>query len=101
LIDIQETFERHIDGELLQFDRVECPLHKCPDIAAFLLLETLVPSLPEKQRGYDIVECAEHDQIWLSTDVDKLAEVATEADIITLLRCGVFYDDTGSLSMFV
>lgn len=96
MIDLNEAFERHND-EFLKFELVENKLHSRPDLCAFLLLDKLIPS-----DSRDMVCAAEHDQIFLDTDCGKLAEMATEDDIITLTRCGVFYeDDTDSLAMFV
>lgn len=58
----------------------------CDDLCAFILLDKLVPV-----KFGDIVCAAEHDEIWLSTDITKLAEVATEEDIKFLVGCGVRY----------
>lgn len=85
LIALFEKFE----DEYLNFDSVENPPTKCRDLCAFLTLDRLVPS----DDAYDIVDGAEHDQIYLATDIDKLAQVATEQDILLLVRCGVDYDD--------
>jgi hypothetical protein len=62
------------------------------------LLNNLAPLAP----GQDMVTAAEHDEIWLGTDLDVLAEKASSEDIRTLVRCGIRYDDdTDSLCMFV
>ena len=90
-MNLKEVFEKYSD-EYIEFDRIVNPRHQQPDICAFLMLADLVPNL-----GRDVVAGAEHDKIWLDTDCEKLAEVATD-----LIRCGVMYDeDTESLSMFV
>lgn len=95
MIDIEATFEKH-DNEFLKFNMVENKLNQRPDICAFLLLDRLLPN-----DGHDMVCAAEHDEIFLDVDCDKLAEVATEYDIIMLTRCGVHYDsDTNGLAMF-
>lgn len=97
MINLEEVFERHSDEEFIKFERVDNPLHDSPDMAAFLLLSKLVPN-----PGRDMVSSANRDQIWLSTDTERLAEVATEEDIITLIRCGVMFDsDADCLSLFV
>jgi hypothetical protein len=96
VIDIHATFEKH-DDDFLEFDRIpaERKLHPRPDLCAFLLLDRLVPGTR------DMVAGAEHDEIWLEVEPDALAAVATEDDLLTLVRCGVRYDgDTGSLAMF-
>lgn len=84
--------------DFLKFDRVtgERRLANRPDLCAFLLLDRLVPGT------HDMVSSAEHDQIWLDVDVEKLAAVITPDDVATLQRCGVFLAvDVESLSMFV
>ena len=95
MIDLEATFDRHSD-DFLKFDRVENKLHSRPDLCAFLLLDKLLPNA-----GRDMVCAAEHDEIFLDADCEKLAEVVTDDDILTLTRCGVRYDsDTDSLAMF-
>ena len=95
-MDLHETFEKFND-DYLKFHMVENKLHSRPDICAFLLLDKLVPA-----PGKDMVAAGEHDEIFLETDCEELAKVATEYDIITLARCGVRYDEeTDSLAMFV
>lgn len=94
-MDIEALFDRFED-DFLKFDRIENKLHARPDLCAFLLLDKLVPGTR------DMVCGAEHDEIFIGTDPDSLAAVATEADILTLVRCGVRYDEeTRSLAMFV
>ena len=71
--------------EFCEFNRIENPLHpRKADIAAFLLLDKLVPD-----KSY-IIKGATHELIWLSTDIDKLAEVATEEDIFYLYHLLLF-----------
>lgn len=91
---LQEMFEQHED-EYLKFDRVEEKRHARPDLCAFLLLDSLLPG------NRDMVCAAAHDEIYLDADCDLLADVATEADILTLVRCGVRYDEQNEcLTMF-
>jgi hypothetical protein len=93
-MDIREVFEKNED-EFLKFDRVESPRSSRPDLNAFLLLDFLVPG------KVDMVCAAEHDEIFLDVSPEKLAEVATEAQIVELIRCGVRYDESvDSLAMF-
>ena len=89
--------EKH-EEEYLKFERIpkERRLSLRPDLNAFLLLDRYTPA------NQDIVGAAEHDEIWLNIDLDDLAGVITEEDIVTLLRCGVRFDgDTDSLAIFV
>lgn len=96
MLNLEEVFEKY-ENESGKFDRIENPSTTRHDLFAFLLLDALLPSSNE-----DIVACAEHDQIWLDIDLEKFAEIATEDDIVNLMRCGVWLDAyTGSLSMFV
>ena len=96
MIDLDATFEKY-NGDYMEFERVENKLHSRPDICAFLLLDKLLPN-----DGRDMVCAAEHDEVYLDADCEKLAEVATEDDILTLTRCGVHYDSgTDGLAMFV
>jgi hypothetical protein len=65
------------------------------DLYAMNLLAKLVPD----DEG-DLVQAAEHDQIWFSTDLDKLAAVIDESHVRTLCACGVWIDtDIDTLSM--
>lgn len=94
LENIESVFDKfHEDGEYIEFDRVENKLSNRPDLHAFLLLDKLVPG-----KG-DMVSGAEHDEIYLETDLEELAAVATEDDIRDLVRCGVRCDGDG-LRMF-
>jgi len=87
--ELDSFFGKHGD-EYLKGD-IEGPR----DLAAFNLLHKLVPSKK------DIIAASEHDEFWLSVDREAVAEVATEEDVIFLIRCGVMLDDfdTG-FSMF-
>lgn len=72
------------DDEYGKFDCIQKKFTKRPDLHAFLLLETLLPG-----NISDIISAAEHDEIWLSVDLQELAAVAREEHIIDLIRCGV------------
>lgn len=96
MIDLPATFKKFED-EYLKFGRVAGHEAARRDLFAFCLLDRLCPA-PIRR----IVSSAGHDEIWLATDVDALALVATEDDILTLVRCGVRYDDDNeALCMFV
>lgn len=94
MIDLRATFEKFENER--EFEKVDQVLTKRSDLYAFILLDRLVPGTR------DIVDHAEHDEIWLSVDCEELAKVASEDDILSLVRCGVCYDDgEESLRMFV
>lgn len=95
-MNLQDIWEKHQDEEFLKFDRVQNKQCTRPDIHAFLLLDKLVT------RNRDMVSAAEHDEIWLDVEPEELAKVATEEQIIELIRCGVRFEAaTESLAMFV
>ncbi len=91
-VNIFESF----DDEFLKFDRIEKKFSERSDLHAFILLSQLVPGTS------DIVSSAEHDEIYLDTDVDELIKVATNEQLRDLVRCGVRYDsEFNCLCMFV
>jgi len=97
---LQEIFwgddEEHDNEEHGEFERVENPLHPRRDVCALLLLERLAPV------KYKAIGGAYHDEIYFAADPENVAEVATEEELLTLIRCGVLYDeDSGSFKMFV
>lgn len=95
-LNLRAVFDKYED-EHREFERVENKLHPRPDLCAFLLLDKLAP-----EPGREMISAASHDEIFLDTNCDKLAEVATEADIVTLIRCGVrYHGQFDSLAMFV
>lgn len=85
MTDIESMFEK-FRAESSNFDRVALKPCKRPDLCAFILLDTLLPG------NQDIISASEHDEIYLNIDINELAKVATEQDILTLVRCGVRYD---------
>lgn len=93
MLDLTEIFNKY-DDEYLEFEKVENKLSSRSDLHAFILLDRLVPG------HHDIVSDATHDEIYLDTDIEELAKVATEEDILTLIRCGVRLFDGECLGMF-
>lgn len=104
MLNLEELAEKH-ENEFLKFERIAVKRSKRPDLHAFLLLDEIVPPQPTPgypdrlDESHDMVACAEHDEIWLATDAEQLAEKATEEQIVELIRCGVRFDD--GLAMFV
>lgn len=67
------------------------------DLTAFQILEKLLG--PSKWLR---ISAAEHDQVWLDADIDKLIEVASDEEIQRLIGCRLRYDSkTEILFMFV
>lgn len=93
MLNIKELFEKH-DEESCQFDRIKEKKTNRPDLQAFLILDSIIPS------DYDIISASEHDEFFLDIDLEVLAAKATEEQIIDLIRCGVRYSEYGCLSMF-
>lgn len=97
MINIAETFEKYAN-EYIAFNINDArAVSKCHDLSAFILLDKLAPT-----KYSDIICAAEHDEIWLWTDVKKLSEIASEEDIKFLVSCGVTYSsDLDCLGMYV
>lgn len=94
MVNLQDAFEKHMDGEFLKFDRVEPKLSQRADMHAFMLLDRLAPG-----KG-DMISAAEHDEFFLGTDCEELAKVITDDQVRELVRCGVRYGDYDCLCMF-
>jgi hypothetical protein len=66
-----------------------------PDLNAFYLLDKLIPGTE------DMINGAEHDEYYLSVSPEVLHQVASDEDILFLVRCGVRYDeDVDSLALY-
>lgn len=72
-----------------KFDRIEKPLCGRGDLCAMLLLNKFVPGHTQ------IIVSAEHDEFTLSVDISQLSKnhEFTETDLLTLIRCGVRFDE--------
>ena len=96
--ELMAVFNDENTDEFLKFERVPSERRKSnrPDLHAFIVLDSLVPSTT------DIVCAAEHDEIYLGVDINALAEVVDEQTAIDLVRCGVRLDEYDEgLCMFV
>lgn len=91
----KEQYQKHSD-EYLKFEKVKNKTSNRADLHAFNLLDRLVPG------KRDMISSAEHDEIWLDVDPEELSRVASEDEIIELIRCGVRYcARTDSLALLV
>ncbi len=91
------TYEQYkkYEDEYLKFEKVVNKTSQRSDLHAFNLLDKLVPD------KFDIISRSDHDIIYLQVKPEKLAEVATEEQVIELIRCGVMYDSNcNRLCMF-
>ena len=93
--DLKAAFEK-VEDEYIEFERIENPICKRPDICAFLLLEKLAPG------SHDMIFAAIHDELYLAASVEDFANAATEEDVLFLTRCGVSFDGENEyFTMFV
>jgi len=94
-MNVKEIFEKN-NAEFLKFGNVQNKLSQRADLHAFMLLDALLPG------DQDMVSAADHEEIWLDVGIEDLAAVATEAQIVELIRCGVRLDsEFDCLCMFV
>lgn len=91
---VRELFEKH-DEEFCRFERIENPKCKRPDLYAMTILDRLCPG-----EG-DLIVRTDFDSFTFSISVDQLEGVATEEDIITLIRCGVTFYSCGDYALFM
>lgn len=94
---LQALFEKH-DEEYLKFERIENKYSKRHDLHAFILIDKI---LANSEDQYDIISAAEHDEIFLNANMEELARLITEEQVIELIRCGVRYTEFDTLGMFV
>ena len=91
-------FFKDNDDEFLKFEKIPVTrrLSSRPDLNAFMLLDQLAPG------DEDIVCSAEHDEIYLSLSRKAITCLASEDQILDLIRCGLRLDDFGDgFAMFV
>lgn len=86
-VNVKELFEKHAH-EYRKFERIEAPSCSRPDLCAFIRLNQLVPSVATLF-AFTLIKDDQRDEIFLGVDLGDLAEVASEADIVTLIRCGL------------
>lgn len=72
--------------QLCAFDLVENKYSERSDLHAFILIDKI---FPEKTA---IIGHAAHDQIFIGVEIEELAKVITEEQILELVRSGVSYD---------
>lgn len=89
---LEFNFKKH-KKSYQQFGCIEDPPSRRPYICALIHLDKLVPDTKELFNGYVGIN------LILGVDPEKLAAVATEQDILYLIRCGVRYMG-GDLMLF-
>lgn len=90
---IYERFAQFED-EYLDFHKIQIKRSTRPDLHAFMLLDSLFPDTE------DIISGAEHDEIYLSISIESLHGMATDDQILELVRCGVRVSEYECLTMF-
>lgn len=58
-----------------------------PDLHAFNLLDRLVPGTTE------MIRWSRSDEVFLGVDITDLTKVATEEDLLDLIRCGMCFNN--------
>ena len=89
-----ECFEKNHE-EYAKFEKIENKRSARADVHAFVLLDSLCPTTG------NLIVNSEHDNISLGIDLEDLAPVITEEQIIELIRCGIRIEGGCYLSMFV
>lgn len=102
MIEIYDDYSENSD--LNDFD--EMPesekLHRKADLHAFLLLDKIFERMDSQEnKTTDIIQAAEHDAIYLSHDLDNIAETITKEEIISLAKAGVCFSEYDGLYMYV
>jgi hypothetical protein len=82
-VTLEERFQQFSD-HYREFDRIEAPLSRRPDLHALLLLDEIVP---EVDKG--ILGESTHEFIFLNIDMSAFAYDVTDDQILELVRCGV------------
>ena len=94
--ELREFFEAQEDT-FLKFEEIpaERRLSKRKDLNGFLLLDQILGG------DNDIVCAAEHDEIYLEAELEQLAALATDEQLLDLIRSGVRFGEYDGLAMFV
>ena len=91
---VRELFLKHTE-EFCRFERIENPPYKRPELYAMTILDRLCPG-----EG-DLIIRTDFDSFTFSISVDQSEGVATEEDIITLIRCGVTFYSCAHPALFM
>ena len=91
-LNISAFFAAH-DHEYLKFEHIQSPRSPRSALHAFLLLDELATKAGVAPRGRRnrIIAAAAHDEIFFAVSPADIAAVATEQDLLDLIRCGVRY----------
>ena len=84
MLNLEEVFKKHAN-ETGEFDRIKNPPSKKMDLCAFILLDKMLGG------GDCIIIGAMRHRVLLWVDIDEFAAIATEEQVVYLIRCGVLY----------
>lgn len=77
-------------------------LHKREDLHVFLLLDKIFERMnSQEDKTTDIIQVAEHEVIYLSHDLENIAETITKEEIISLAKAGLHFSEYDGLYMYV
>lgn len=102
MIEIYEDYSENSNYNDFQEMPESEKLHRREDIHAFLLLDKIFERMDSQEnKTTDIIQAAEHEIIYLSIDLDNIAETITKEEIISLAKAGVHFSESDGLYMFV
>lgn len=77
-------------------------LHKREDLHVFLLVDKIFERMnSQEDKTTDIIQVAEHEVIYLSHDLENIAETITKEEIISLAKAGLHFSEYDGLYMYV
>ena len=85
-------FSKHSETEQGRFENIpkKRKLSNRKDLTAFLILDKYLTKLNHQHNN--IISATGHDEFYLDVEIEELAEIITEEDILDLVRCGIRYD---------
>ena len=93
MLNLPSIFKTY-DNEYLKFYNVKEKFSQRSDLHAFILLDKLIPS------KMDMISGSMYDKFFIDVCPSELAEVATEEQIVDLIRCGILYDENDDCFSF-
>jgi len=94
---MKDLFSKFSESDYSKFYKVVSKFSNKRDLHAFILLDSVFPD--DKSV---MISNAEHGEIYIYIDIEKLSKVITEDQILELVRCGVScYQSNDCLSMNV
>lgn len=93
MTNLEEMFEIAEEANI-KFEDIVRRFSTRRDLHAFILLDTLTLGTEH------LIMAAEHDQIWLSVDLENLSKIITQEQVNELEACGVWICDD-AFTMFI